>query len=187
MSSTSKPKVLSTATLVVIALVIGFVLGWYAAGMRESDVLPGDVTTSSNVSQSSASATPPVSSAPSAPATESASSSADSDDYLAQLYAEERSDVQVEGSGTVSRILADDTDGSAHQRFILELDSGQTLLVAHNIDLAPRLDGLKVGDRVGFYGEYVYTEQGGTIHWTHRPSSGTHVAGWLEWNGKKYS
>jgi Protein of unknown function (DUF3465). len=51
--------------------------------------------------------------------------------------------------------LPDDEQGSRHQRFILRLASGRTLLVAHNIDLAPRIDGLQVGDQVAFSGEYI--------------------------------
>src|SRR5690606_18291591 len=46
---------------------------------------------------------------------------------------------QVQGEGVVVRTLPDDNDGSRHQRFILELPSGQTILIAHNIDLAPRI------------------------------------------------
>ena len=110
----------------------------------------------------------------------------ESDAILKQLFENKVSDVQVEGSGTVIRLLEDDTTGDRHQRFILQLDSGQTLLIAHNIDIAPRLDGLQVGDRVEFYGEYVYSEQGGTIHWTHHDPGGKHVSGWLKWNGSVY-
>ena len=111
---------------------------------------------------------------------------ADSDAVLAQLFATQQSNVQVQGQGTVIRLLADDNEGSRHQRFILQLASGQTLLVAHNIDIAPRLDGLAVGDTVSFNGEYVYSAEGGTIHWTHHDPSGKHVTGWLLWQGKKY-
>lgn len=93
---------------------------------------------------------------------------------------------QVQGSGTVSRILADDNEGSRHQRFILRLDSGKTLLVAHNIDLAPRVAGLRDGDTVSFYGEYEPNPQGGVIHWTHADPQGRHVAGWLEHRGQRY-
>ena len=32
----------------------------------------------------------------------------------------------ITGEGTVVRILADDNDGSRHQRFILELESGRS-------------------------------------------------------------
>ena len=110
----------------------------------------------------------------------------DTDDQLRQLFDQQASNVQVYGQGTVVRVLADDTEGSKHQRFILRLASGQTLLVAHNIDIAPRLDGLAVGDVVQFYGEYVYTDQGGTIHWTHHDPSGKHVAGWLQWDGQRF-
>ena len=76
-------------------------------------------------------------------------------DYrLKQAYENHQSDVQVQGSGTVLSLLRDDNEGSRHQKFILKLNSKQTLLVAHNIDLAPRIPNLRVGDRVQFYGEY---------------------------------
>ena len=68
----------------------------------------------------------------------------DSDELLAQLFEGGQSNVQVYGSGVVTSILSDDLDGSRHQRFIIELKSKQTLLIAHNIDLAPRIDGLSL-------------------------------------------
>ena len=93
---------------------------------------------------------------------------------------EERArDMQVDGSGVVTRLLRDDNDGSRHQRFVLRIDSGQTLLVAHNIDLAPRLAPLAVGDEVQFRGEYDWTPQGGVIHWTHADPDGRHRDGWI--------
>jgi len=92
----------------------------------------------------------------------------------------------VEGIGVVTRILDDDNDGEAHQRFILQLSNDMTLLIAHNIDVAPRLDGLKVGDTVQFYGYYYYNDEGGGIHWTHKSSDSSHVSGYLIWNGVKY-
>ena len=110
----------------------------------------------------------------------------DSDETLGRLFKNQESDVQVKGEGVVIRLLDDDEDGDRHQRFILELASGQTLLIAHNIDIAPRLDGLAVGDTVGFYGEYIYSGKGGTIHWTHHDPGSRHVSGWLEWNGERY-
>jgi hypothetical protein len=108
------------------------------------------------------------------------------DDPIARAFASGTSDVQVEGEGTVIRVLADDLDGSRHQRFIVQLASGQTLLISHNIDIAPRIDGLKLGDRVHFYGEYVWNDKGGVIHWTHHDPQGRHVAGWVIHNGKTF-
>ena len=105
---------------------------------------------------------------------------------LEQAISSRRSGTQVGGSGTVTRILSDDRDGSQHQRFILRLDSGHTLLVAHNIDLAPRVADLQAGEEVSFYGVYEWNERGGVIHWTHHDPSGHHVAGWLEHGGIRY-
>ncbi|WP_198595917.1 DUF3465 domain-containing protein [Vibrio lentus] len=105
---------------------------------------------------------------------------------LKQAYESHQSNVQVRGSGTVSRILPDDNKGFRHQKFILRLDSKQTVLVAHNIDLAPRIQGLGKGDRVEFYGEYEWNKKGGVIHWTHRDPNNRHAHGWLKHNGNAY-
>lgn len=105
---------------------------------------------------------------------------------LQQAFANRQSDVQVKGSGRVIKVLRDDRDGSRHQRFILELGSGQTLLISHNIDLAPRISGLGTGDVVEFYGEYEWNPQGGVVHWTHHDPSGRHVGGWLKHEGNIY-
>lgn len=105
---------------------------------------------------------------------------------VSDAYQNRLSDIQVRGSGKVSRILSDDNKGSRHQRFILRLSSGQTLLVAHNIDLAPRINNLQNGDSVQFYGEYEWNSKGGVIHWTHHDPGSQHVGGWLKHNGRKY-
>ena len=119
------------------------------------------------------------------PAAERAASSLD-DDAIGRAFANRQSDVQVEGKGTVIRLLSDDLKQPRHQRFIVELASGQTLLITHNIDIAPRIDGLEVGDSVRFNGEYVWNAKGGIIHWTHHDPNGRHVAGWVIHKGKTY-
>jgi len=96
------------------------------------------------------------------------------------------SDIQVQGIGTVIKILRDDLKGSRHQKFILRLTSGQTLLIAHNIDLAPRINSIKTGDIIEFNGEYEWNSKGGLIHWTHHDPKGYHEGGWLKHNGHTY-
>ena len=105
---------------------------------------------------------------------------------IANAYQNNISNLQVKGLGTVIRILSDDTNGSQHQRFILKLSNGQTLLIAHNIDLAPKIYSLNKGDTVEFNGEYEWNAKGGVIHWTHHDPSGRHENGWLKHNGKFY-
>ena len=108
------------------------------------------------------------------------------DSALTSAFENRKSDVQVSGSGVVIRILSDDTNGSRHQKFILKLSSGQTLLISHNIDLAPRIQSLQKGDTVNFYGEYEWNSKGGVVHWTHHDPKGHHIDWWLKHNGSTY-
>lgn len=108
------------------------------------------------------------------------------DSALQQAFSSQKSGLQIRGAGDVIKILRDDTKGSQHQRFILRLKSHQTLLVAHNIDLAPRISDLRLGDTVKFYGVYEWNAKGGVIHWTHHDPNRNHIDGWLKHNGKTY-
>ncbi len=107
-------------------------------------------------------------------------------DQLQHAYDNKVSNLQVEGSGVVKAILKDDTKGSKHQRIIVNLATGQTILLVHNIDLAPRVENLNKGDEIAFFGEYEWNEKGGVIHWTHHDPQNKHVAGWLRHNGRTY-
>ena len=109
-----------------------------------------------------------------------------SDAILENAFTQRISRLQVTGQGTVVKVLRDDRSGSRHQRFIVRLDSGRTVLVAHNIDLAPRIETLRAGDTVAFYGEYEWNPKGGVIHWTHRDPRGRHPAGWIKHDGQTY-
>lgn len=75
---------------------------------------------------------------------------------IERAFERKQSDLQVRASGQVIAVLADDNEGSRHQKFILKLNNGQTVLVAHNIDLAPRITNIAKGDTVEFFGEYEY-------------------------------
>ena len=101
-------------------------------------------------------------------------------------FADRASDTMVRGEGIVKTVLADDTKGSRHQRFILDVGRGHTILIAHNIDLAPRIDGLSVGDSVSYVGEYEWNDKGGVVHWTHHDPAGRHPGGYLIHAGIKY-
>ena len=114
------------------------------------------------------------------------STSINSNDVLDLAYKNKESDVQVTGSGIVIKLLPDDNDGSRHQRFILKASGNHTVLIAHNIDLAPRINLLKKGDYVEFNGEYEWNSKGGIIHWTHHDPNGRHTTGWIRHNGKVY-
>lgn len=111
---------------------------------------------------------------PSLPGTQSPVSS------LAAAFRDQRSNLEVQVTGTALKLLPDDRSGSRHQRFLLQVGGGMTVLIAHNIDVAPRVP-LARGDSVELRGEYEWNDKGGVIHWTHRDPGGGHPPGWIRW------
>ena len=100
-------------------------------------------------------------------------------------FAAQRSGVWLEAQGQVARVLSDDNEGSRHQRFVLELDDGHSVLVAHNIDLADRVP-LAHSDLISLRGRYEWNERGGVIHWTHHDPDGRGPGGWVKLGGATY-
>src|SRR5689334_43348 len=74
---------------------------------------------------------------------------------VADAYRAHAKRVTVVGSGTVTKLLRDDNQGARHQRFLLDV-GGLSILVAHNIDLARRVEPLRKGNVVEFRGEYIW-------------------------------
>lgn len=99
--------------------------------------------------------------------------------------AERRSGFMTEASGTVAKILPDDREGPHHQRFVVRLESGHPVLIAHNIDVAERVP-VKRGERVRFRGQYEWNDLGGVVHWTHRDPDGRHDEGWIDHRDERY-
>ncbi len=92
----------------------------------------------------------------------------------------------IEGSGYVIRLLADDHDDKAHQRFIVQLPGQQTLLIANNLEISKRIP-IGLSDRVQFRGVYEWNDLGGLVHWTHHDPHGKEDGGWIRHRRKNYS
>ncbi len=101
---------------------------------------------------------------------------------LLDAFEQRKSDVMVEVTATVKKVLPDDNVGSRHQKAILLLPSGHTVLLAHNIDLADKVP-FRQGDQIRVCGEYEYTDQGGVIHWTHHDPRRRRRDGWIQFDG----
>lgn len=123
-----------------------------------------------------------------------------SNDGIVEAFQRRKSHIQLGGSGHIVKLLQDDHKGARHQRFLATINAQQTLLFAHNIDLAPRIP-LETGDEISFFGEYIYNPKGGIMHWTHHDPNGhdpkrydskdhdtkrSHVGGWIMHKGRKY-
>lgn len=104
---------------------------------------------------------------------------------LVDAWQGQKSKVWVTTDATVRKTLADDQKGSRHQRFLIEAGTGETILVAHNIDLAERVP-IKPGDSIRLRGRYEWNDRGGVIHWTHHDPSGRKAGGWIEAGSERY-
>jgi hypothetical protein len=106
---------------------------------------------------------------------------------LAEAVRARRSGVVVEVTGEVVHLLPDDTRGARHQRFLVVVPGVErAILVSHNVDLAPRIDGLAVDDRVTLRGQFEWNEKGGVLHWTHRDPAGRRPGGFVRHEGLLY-
>jgi len=97
-----------------------------------------------------------------------------------------KNQTQVEGMGEVVLVLTHDPTDSRRQKFVARLDSGKTLLIVHDTEVAPRVENLQLGDTIAFCGEYTVGQSGEALIRTHRDPSGRHAAGWLKHQGKVY-
>jgi hypothetical protein len=123
-------------------------------------------------------------------AAETRSNTVNSGDYRAAIDKIRRSKNDPDAKfwttvqGNIVKVLSDDTEGSPHQRFLVQLSPDTTLLVAHNVDLAQRVP-VQAGQSVIISGEYVWNNRGGVLHWTHHDPKGR-KGGWIELAGKHY-
>lgn len=105
---------------------------------------------------------------------------------MTRTYTKRDSGTWIEAAGLVSRLLRDDPEGSRHQRFVLDLRNGQTVLIAHNLDLAARVP-VGLGDRIRFRGMYEWNDLGGLVHWTHHDPLGVEDGGFIRYRTHVYN
>jgi hypothetical protein len=164
---------------IVVAVVLGYLVYRQvsSSGAPPASPQPTASPTASPSAPAPARANSPTASPSGAPRT--------GEDAILDAFKKGRSNLIVEVSAIVKKNLPDDDVGDRHQKFLVKLSGGHTLLVAHNIDLAPRAP-VQEGDRVEIKGEYEWSEQGGVLHWTHHDPDQRHQDGHIRLNGKTY-
>ena len=89
----------------------------------------------------------------------------------------------IEIRGRVMRLLH--ADDERHQRFVVAVGDGETILVAHNLDVAERVP-VALGDRVTVRGLFEWNDLGGLLHWTHADPMGHEEGGFIRYRRKTY-
>jgi hypothetical protein len=102
-----------------------------------------------------------------------------------KAFYDQQSDLMVEVTGQVVRVVRPVEGHEGHQEFQLRLPKGQLLMVVRNTSAGDRVP-LESNDRVTVRGNYQWSELGGVIHGAQRDYSLDRMHGWVELDGKKY-
>ncbi len=115
----------------------------------------------------------------------SVGASVTNDSQIVAFQSEHRMNTEVTGKVRVYKLLREDDEGLKHERFLVMLSDGTTVLVAHSLDKAPPVP-VSPEDEIIIHGEYVWNAKGGVIHWTHHSDTPKHEGGWIDFKGKRY-
>lgn len=87
----------------------------------------------------------------------------------------------------VIKLMRQDNRGAAHQRFIVQFPTGETLRAIYNLDLSEKVP-VSLGDTVNLGGELDYDSRTREpfMHWLHEDPIKKHTDGYVLHNGKKY-
>ncbi len=107
------------------------------------------------------------------------------EDEVLAAQANHHTNTEVTCTLPVKRMLPQDNKGEKHEKFILQMSNGSTILVAHNISRAPFVP-ISEGDLVTVHGEYIWNRKGGVIHWTHLSDTPKHPSGYIDFAGQRY-
>jgi len=102
-----------------------------------------------------------------------------------KAFYDKQSDLMIEVSGTVVRVVEPVDGNEGHQEFQMRLSNGQLLLVVRNSSARNRVP-VESLDVVTVRGDYQWSELGGVIHGAQRDYSLGRRHGWVEVDGKKY-
>ncbi len=105
---------------------------------------------------------------------------------------------EVTVTATVAKILPDNhnpRNGLSHEQFIIKMEDGTEVFVAHDLNYAPRVP-LTVGEDIKIKGEWIpkpnHENHGGeetigVLHWSHHSENEKrHPSGYIEAGGQHY-
>lgn len=91
----------------------------------------------------------------------------------------------VQLRGVVRNVLPDEREAPRRQRLTLELSSGRTLLVTHDLEASERVPAA-VGDALELRGRYEWTNRGGLVSGTHTSPDEGGAEGWIRHAGTDF-
>lgn len=107
------------------------------------------------------------------------------DGQIIQAQSQQARKVELTVTAPIKKLLREEDYREPHQRFLLILSNGTTVLVANDLKygtFAP----VQEGNVVRIHGEYIWNEKGGVLHWTHKSDEPNHESGYIDFNGMRY-
>lgn len=115
-----------------------------------------------------------------------ASPSQPDDAAIVQAQAAQAQKVELTVTAPVLKLLREENYREPHQRFLLSLSNGTTVLVANDLKYGTYVPNLRPGALLRLHGEYIWNEKGGVLHWTHLSDEPRHESGYIDYNGWRY-
>ncbi len=101
-------------------------------------------------------------------------------DRIAFLFKQQRGGKVVNSIGRIVKVL-DQAKNPSTQLILLRLNSGQKLLVQHNLEKSQPISGLKAGEVLEFKGLYKWNNKGGLILNTFESVDNPKQSGYLKY------
>lgn len=89
------------------------------------------------------------------------------------------------GKLKVTQLLPDDRQGRPHQKWVTRLSDGSEITIIYNSDMGERVP-VNVGREFGVGGEFIWTKQGGIVHWVHEDPKKKRPDGYVYVDGIVY-
>lgn len=108
------------------------------------------------------------------------------DIQIVQAVSSRQSQFYVEGAElVVTNVLPDDTDGLPHQKWEARLSDGSIIMVVYNSNMGERIP-VEIGATFSVGGQFIWTADGGLVHWVHSDPKHKRPDGYVMFNGVVY-
>lgn len=120
------------------------------------------------------------------PVVESHPGEVQGDSEIVQAVNSRQNQFYVEGAQlVVTNILPDDTQGLPHQKWEARLSDGSIVMIVYNSDMGERIP-VQIGATFSVGGQFIWTPQGGLVHWVHADPKHKRPDGYVMFDGVIY-
>ncbi len=108
------------------------------------------------------------------------------DIQIVNAVSSRQSQFYVEGGQlVVTSVLPDDVTGLPHQKWEASLSDGSTVMIVYNSNMGEHIP-VELGKTFSVGGQFIWTAQGGLVHWVHADPKHKRPDGYVMFDGVVY-